>query len=54
MEPLKKESSPETGIRRKSYRPPELFIYGDVRQITQSSGMTGFVNDGGMGSTKTH
>ena len=37
----------------KKYHPPQLTVYGDIRELTQASGgMTG-MNDGGGGPDKT-
>ena len=35
---------------KKAYRSPELVVYGDVRQMTQTVGVTG-MTDGGMALT---
>jgi hypothetical protein len=34
---------------KKQYEPPRLEVYGDIRQITQTAGMTG-QSDGGHGA----
>ena len=31
---------------KKTYRSPQLFIYGDIREITQSAGPVGDTGDG--------
>jgi hypothetical protein len=41
---------------KKKYESPKLFVYGDIRKITQSVG-TGAMNDGNPGTpgkSKTH
>ena len=39
--------------QKKTFRDPELMVYGDIRRITQSTSPTG-MGDGGMaGTTKT-
>jgi hypothetical protein len=41
---------------KKPYERPKLFVYGDIRTITQTVG-TGAINDGGPGAngrSKTH
>jgi hypothetical protein len=35
--------------KKKTYRPPVLRVYGDIRAITRAVGMTG-LNDGGGGT----
>ena len=39
--------------QKKTFRDPELMVYGDIRRITQAVTVTG-MGDGGMaGATKT-
>jgi len=39
--------------RQKSYQPPKVFIYGDIREVTQAVGNMGNVDGGGAPNTKT-
>jgi hypothetical protein len=39
---------------KKSYRKPELRIYGYIATGTEAFGMMGSLNDGGTMSNKTH
>jgi len=47
---LKHQEKPPESERKKgrSYRPPELFVYGDVRELTQSNALVGGLIDGRM------
>ena len=38
---------------RKKYHPPQLIVYGDIRELTQVLGGTTGKNDGGGGKDKT-
>jgi hypothetical protein len=38
---------------RKSYRRPVLTVYGDLRQITQTSSASGSTNDKSTGKNKS-
>ena len=38
---------------KKTYRQPQLQVYGDLREITQTFSMKG-AGDGGKGMDKTH
>ena len=40
-------------LTKKSYKSPELIVYGDVRTITRVAGATVGKNDMGGGSDKT-
>ena len=39
---------------KKTYRRPQLIIYGDLRELTRASGMAGAPDGALMGNTKTH
>jgi hypothetical protein len=45
------ESDPKQG---RAYRPPELFVYGDVRELTQSNALIGGLIDGRMLGTRDY
>lgn len=38
--------------QKKIYHPPQLSVYGDIRELTQAVGLSG-KNDGGGGKDKT-
>ena len=38
---------------KKNYHPPQLIVYGDIRELTQVLGGTVGKNDGGGGKDKT-
>lgn len=38
---------------KKKYHPPQLSVYGDIRELTQAIGGTTGKNDGGAGKDKT-
>ena len=38
---------------KKSYERPRLVVYGDIREITKSIGMTGAADGAAHGSNKT-
>jgi hypothetical protein len=50
-------NTPESKIEKrvkKRYRSPQVFVYGNIRQITQAIGMSGAMADGGPpGNPKT-
>ena len=48
MEADKKTSRPNGQGAKKIYHGPELFTYGDIREITKAVGMSGN-SDGGSG-----
>jgi len=43
------QSPADKGCTRKTYRRPELEVYGDLREITQTVGKNG-TKDGGSGN----
>jgi len=48
--------SQDRSVSRRKYAKPELVVYGDVRQLTESASATGSSNDGagkGSGKAKT-
>lgn len=47
-----KQPSPDASKSKKNYQQPQLRVYGELRDITQSTGMKG-ANDGGKGFSKT-
>jgi hypothetical protein len=38
---------------RKPYESPKLEVYGDIRDVTESAGMTGSLDGAAMGPNKT-
>jgi hypothetical protein len=46
-------SSDEDRPARKPYEPPRLEVYGDIRELTESVGMTGNADGGAHSMTKT-
>jgi hypothetical protein len=49
-----KEQLPGAKPRRKTYRQPQLQVYGNLREITQSVGVAGVSDGGGVPPNKTH
>ena len=49
----KPTSLTESGAARKPYETPRLEVYGDIREIAKSVGMTGGSDGASHGSTKT-
>jgi hypothetical protein len=49
------QKRPPAGVHdcRKEYHPPELLVYGNIRELTQVVGFNSAKNDGGEGNTKT-
>ncbi len=39
--------------KKKAYQPPQLFIYGNIREITQTVGQHGSIDGGGPPNQKT-
>ena len=51
----KEQSLPDANPSKKAYQQPELQVYGDLKEITQSVGNMGTAPDGGSPPThKTH
>ena len=51
-----KEQPPKDGVdatARKAYESPRLDVYGDIREITKSVGMSGMADGATHGGTKT-
>jgi hypothetical protein len=49
-----KEQLPSAKPRKKTYRQPQLQVYGNLREITQSVGVAGVLDNAGAGPGKTH
>lgn len=49
-----REQLPGAKPRKKTYRQPQLQVYGNLREITQSGGAAGVLDNGGAGTGKTH
>jgi hypothetical protein len=52
MEIFEEKSTANTDQPKKNYHSPQLFIYGDIRQMTQSVDFSGHT-DGGSGFLMT-
>jgi len=51
---IKSTSFKDDGPAKKAYESPRLVVYGDIREITKSVGMTSATGDGAThGNTKT-
>ena len=50
MEEQKKDAEVQ---QKQPYQPPRLILYGDITEITERSGGTMGMNDGGAGLDKT-
>jgi len=49
----KEQKLAKTKQSKKIYQKPQLQVYGDLREITQTFAMKG-AGDGGKGNSKTH
>ena len=47
METSLNTPEPEEKADKKPYQPPKLFMYGDIREVTQNVGNSGANSDGG-------
>ena len=48
------QASPDTSQYKNPYEQPQLQVYGDLRNITQSMGKKGAKDGGGPPTDKTH
>jgi hypothetical protein len=46
-------SAAETNRPKKVYRKPKLRVHGDMRQITETSGLRGKIDNTGKGHNRT-
>jgi len=53
METFEQKSIAKTDQQKKIYHSPQLFIYGDIRQMTQSSEGHGNADGASHGNSKT-
>lgn len=53
METSLNTPEPEQKADKKSYQPPKMFIYGDIRELTQNVGNMGAGDGGGGATSKT-
>jgi hypothetical protein len=53
MNPRKEEimHSQDKGSAKKPYAAPQVFVYGDIREVTRTVGNKTLIADGGKGST---
>lgn len=48
------ENTESKPAAKKSYKSPELVVYGDVRNLTKTVATSGGLDGGGAGTSKTH
>ena len=51
--PTAENPAPDTVPSKKAYHPPQFSIYGEVREITKSVGVTGMNDTGVHGNDKS-
>ena len=45
--------APERNTEKKNYAPPQFFVYGDIRDVTNAVGTMGATDGGGPPNQKT-